>query len=167
MARPLRDRLLHELDSIRNELIETISSLSKTDLDFAPRDGMKGYRALLIEIGAMEAESSILIRTGRVPEWSESESYVKGESVAELLESLAAIRQDLRAHIDQADEAELARQIPIPEEWWSFIGDSEIEVEELLRWVARHEYYHLGQIITYRWIQGNNPYRADQPRDET
>ena len=37
-------------------------------------------------------------------------------------------------------------------------GGDTIEPEELVRWVCRHEYYHLGQIIIYRWMQGDNPY---------
>jgi len=32
-----------------------------------------------------------------------------------------------------------------------------VEPEELLRWVVRHEYYHLGQMITYQWQRGKNP----------
>jgi hypothetical protein len=35
---------------------------------------------------------------------------------------------------------------------------AELEPEEALRWIAMHEYYHLGQIITYRWSQGFSPF---------
>lgn len=29
----------------------------------------------------------------------------------------------------------------------------------MVRWVARHEYYHLGQLIYNRWLLGYNPYK--------
>ena len=60
MARSLRDRIQHELESIRKELEEDVRQI--TDLDYAPAEGMKSYRALLNEIGAMEYESATMLR---------------------------------------------------------------------------------------------------------
>jgi hypothetical protein len=50
--------------------------------------------------------------------------------------------------------------VPVPKEWEVYWG-SAIEPEEVARWIARHEYYHLGQIISYRWILGDNPLQRD------
>jgi hypothetical protein len=57
---------------------------------------------------------------------------------------------------------ELAEAIPVPSGWAPFVGDTTLEREELFRWLARHEYYHLGQIVTYRWIQGFDPSELSQ-----
>jgi hypothetical protein len=27
--------------------------------------------------------------------------------------------------------------------------------------VGMHEYYHMGQLIAYRWIRGDNPYKRE------
>src|SRR5688572_24129703 len=156
MARMLRDRLIFELESIRKELIDTVSPV--TDLDYAPAEGMKPYDVQLREIGAMEAESSILLRTGRVPTWEECEACITGTTTEAILASLAEVRRKFIDWLSAVEDEHLREPIPIPEEWWSYLGDRELEREELVRWVARHEYYHLGQIIIYRWIQGHNPY---------
>lgn len=156
MSRALRDRLIHELQSIRKELIEAVTPIE--DLDYAPAEGMKAYADLLKEIGAMEAESSIFLRTGNVPKWQDAKACVTGSTTKEILESFQQIRSDLLEWLNPTDDEHLRAPIPIPEDWWDFFGDQEIEREELLRWVARHEYYHLGQIVSYRWVQGFNPY---------
>lgn len=107
----------------------------------------------------MEAATVIILSEGRIPEWSESESHMTGENVAELLGSLNQIRSKMLAYLDTADDNSLAQTIPIPQEWWEWMGGQEIEAEEFVRWIARHEYYHLGQIVAYRWIQGHDPYK--------
>jgi uncharacterized damage-inducible protein DinB len=159
MARPLRDRLVFELTSVRNELLDCVTPILDFDLDYSPARGMKTYRVQLKEIGAMEAESSILLRTGRAPEWGEAEAHMTGETMSDLLESLARIRNETLAYLSDSDETSLRNPIPLPEAWWSSLGDRTLEAEELIRWISRHEYYHLGQIIAYRWIQGHNPYQ--------
>ena len=158
MPRPLRDRLLHELRSIREELAEDVRKI--TDLDYAPVEGMKTYRALLKEIGAMEYESATMLREGRIPDWKECEARVQGESAIDILQSLAAIREVTLSYLDGATDKELHNPRIVPDSWAEYFGDKELEAEELLRWVARHEYYHHGQIVSYRWIQGFNPYAA-------
>ena len=56
-------------------------------------------------------------------------------------------------------EESLQTPTPLPESWKQYFPVADIEPEELIRWVCMHEYYHLGQIITYHWIRGDNPYK--------
>jgi hypothetical protein len=158
MSRALRDRLKFDLARNRAELEQVVEHID--DLDYAPKLGMKTYRDQIVEIGAMEAESVALLRTGSVPDWKFLESHVEGSTVEELLTSLSEIRSDLFGYLDSIGDDELSRPVDVPKEWAPFVGDTELEREELFRWLGRHEYYHLGQIITYRWVQGFNPYKT-------
>jgi len=157
MARQLRDRLKFDLARNREELIEVVGPIE--DLSYAPAAGMKDYRAQLVEIGAMEAETIAFLSTGQVPAWEDLDARVTGATTGELLESLAGLRAELFALIDGIGDDDLGEAVPVPADWASFVGDTTLEREELFRWLARHEYYHLGQIIAYRWIQGFNPYK--------
>lgn len=156
MARPLRSRLRFDLSQVRQELVATVSPIS--DLDFAPAPGMKSYRDQLIEIGAVEAESIAFLTTGQVPDWSDLEAEVVGSTVDEYLDSLGVLRRKLFDILDDLSDSQLMEPLVVPRGWPEFFGDTSLEREELFRWVARHEYYHLGQIISYRWIQGFKPY---------
>lgn len=156
MARALSERLIHELTSIREELKHELERVSDAELDWAPSEGMKSYRAQIQEIGAMTAETTTVLTEGRIPSWEEAEAKVRGESVAELVASLDETLATLLSHL-RAGFCE--ERIAIPEEWEAFFGTAILEPEELVRWIARHEYYHLGQIVTYNWIRGKNPYK--------
>ena len=157
MARPLRDRLKFDLTRNRSELLKAVTGIE--DLSYAPAEGMKSYWHQLVEIGAMEAESTALLTTGKVPEWKELYGSVKGKTLGELLESLAAIRGELFDCLDSFSDSELDEPIQVPSEWEMFMGDTSLERQELFRWLARHEYYHLGQIVAFRWIKGFDPYK--------
>lgn len=161
MSRSIAERLLIEMRQIREELRQTVSPIADTDLDYAPAEGMKGYRALLQEIGAMQAETMLFLTTGKVPEWSDCGAMIHGDTFAALLETMDAVQSSLTAYLQGAEDDELRSTLPMPEEWVGFFETHRIEREELVRWVCRHEYYHLGQIVTYRWIQGHNPYRSE------
>ena len=54
----------------------------------------------------------------------------------------------------QQKEATRARVLDAARELFDTQGYQGTTIRE----IARHEYYHLGQMITYRWIQGHNPY---------
>jgi uncharacterized damage-inducible protein DinB len=158
--RPHAERLLADLSEVRQELVREASRVPPQHLDWSPSTGMKSYRDLLIEIGATEYENLYLVKEG-VADFKAAEERIggRGKDVQSILEDLARARSETVAHLERVTEEELQRPIPLPESWYQFFGGlKEIEPEELFRWIVRHEYYHLGQIITMRWIQGHNPY---------
>lgn len=77
---------------------------------------------------------------------------------APILDGLARVRAATTRYLNGASDEQLRSPIAMPEEWHQYFGPS-VEPEELIRWVARHEYYHLGQLIIYRWLLGDNPYQ--------
>lgn len=161
MPLSVRERLLWDLNQIRAELRETVEPIQ--DIDYAPAAGMKSYRDLLIEIGAIEAESALFLIHGTVLDWEALQARVTGTTAVELLTSLDAIRGEMLDYLATADDETFDAPLAIPEEWEPFFGANEVLPRELFQWVARHEYYHLAQIVSYRWAQGHTPYAAPSP----
>lgn len=161
MPRTLSARLTIELKAVRKDLRGELKHVTDEDLDWAPAEGMKSYRALLTEIGAMQAETAIALLESRIPDWGESESRVTGETLEQLLMSLDGMLGLLLVWLESASDEDLMRSIEVPEDWVWMFGTRHVEHVELLRWIARHEYYHLGQIVTYNWIRGFDPYKPN------
>jgi len=159
--RSIADRLRHELTSIRKELVEEVARIPEDGFTWAPAEGMKPYRDLLLEIGTMERESATFLSTGRVPEWQPMWDSLaeRAQSPSSLMKAMEADRADILRYLDEADDERFRTTLPIPQDWHELFGAPALEPEEMLRWIARHEYYHLGQIITYNWIRGDNPYK--------
>ena len=158
-GRSHRDRLLFELADTRKELTSVVTPLRPGGLDWAPTDGMKTVRELLQEIGTMEKVTLHVAMHGEAPDWTTVwESFATTTpNVTESLDKLSAARQETIHYLDTVTEETLQTPIPMPEDWTGYFGSAHVEPEELIRWIARHEYYHLGQIITYRWSQGDEP----------
>lgn len=157
-GRPHRERLLHSLKEIRDELAAEVARVEPTAFDWAPAESMKSYKALLREIGTMEKESVTWLTSGALLEWDSAVAW-SGDNFVSTISDLAAIRAETVAYLVGATEENLQTPTPLPESWKQYFPVPDIEPEELIRWVCQHEYYHLGQIITYSWIRGDNPYK--------
>lgn len=157
MAKSLADRLRFELSQVREELRESVLSIPPEDIDWAPREGMRTYRGLLIEIGATEILSTVFLTGAERVKWEEAEARVTGRTAEELMATLDGIRAVLLAELEKGDDY-LRGLMPVKGGLAKYLGGEELEREEMIRWIARHEYYHLGQLVTHRWMQGFNPY---------
>ena len=159
-GRPHRDRLLNDLEQIRKQLIGEVQRMKPEELDWAPRPDMKSCRALLMEIATMEKGRMHWLSDREILDWKEIENSLAwpDKEPQSALNALERVRADTLAYLKHRTEAELESAISVPEEWQRHLGAT-IEPEEIVRRVARHEYYHLGQLITYRWILGDNPYK--------
>lgn len=160
MTRSLADRLVLELRLVRRETLEELRSLNDDQLSFAPAGGMKPYGVLLQEIATMQAETAIILSENRVPEYDDLKQICTRNSIRDYVDLLNSDLERIIRFVQAADGATLSEPLPLDISWASYFGAAQIEPEELVRWVARHEYYHLGQIVTYRWIQGHNLYGA-------
>jgi len=158
---PHRDRLLWDLNTIRKELEEEAGRITPEELDWAPAEGMKTLRELLAEIGTMEALTVSWLADRKQADWQETWNGIlcPGEGREAVMARLAQIRQRTLAYLEAATEELLETPEPLPPSWVQYFPSPELEPEELVRWIGKHEYYHLGQIITCRWIRGDNPYK--------
>lgn len=157
-GRPHNQRLLSDLQEIRKELNGEIERIQPDEWDWTPGPEMKSFRALLLEIGAMEKICVYWVATGKTLDWGEIQKSLawEGTDPKAAIASLAGVRQATNEYLEAATEEQLQTPLAVPDEWQQYWGKA-IEPEETFRWVCRHEYYHLGQIITYRWIRGDNP----------
>nr|CAA9266267.1 hypothetical protein AVDCRST_MAG63-2749 [uncultured Armatimonadetes bacterium] len=157
LGRPHAQRLRHDLDEIRAELVQAVNELTPGGFDWAPRPDMRSCKQLLQEVGAMEALSRRWVTHRELPDWEATSQALGGEDAPSTLSALEGVRSETLEYLDRCTEEQLETPIPIPEEWRQYFeGTSEIEPEELLRWVARHEYYHVGQLNTYGFLRAAN-----------
>jgi uncharacterized damage-inducible protein DinB len=164
-GRPYGERLLIDLREIRKALVSEVSRVTPEEFDTAPGEGMKSYKALLREIGIEEKETITwivrrVLPNFKAPEWDSAWGDMPwtGEDLESALRDIATIRVETVQYLENASEEELETPIPLPEPWKEYFSLNEMEPEQLIQLVARHEYYHLGQIVTYRWLAGDNPY---------
>jgi uncharacterized damage-inducible protein DinB len=154
----LSQRLLWELEDIRQELVDIVRKLKPEEFDWHPRPDMKSPKDLLQEIGTMERVCMTVAAGRPKPDWEKAVTW-SGNDAGTTLKDLEKIRAETVSFLKPATDEQLVRSIPVPESWRQYFKEPTVEPEELVRWVARHEYYHLGQLITYRWLLGYNPYK--------
>jgi hypothetical protein len=159
-GRPHKERLRSDLTEIRKELTEEVQRLKPEEMDWAPAPEMKTFRALLAEIGAMEKICVHWLAHQAIADWGEIDSDLRraADNPQTILSALGEVRWETLDALNACSEERLQTAVPVPEEWRQYWGAA-VEPEEVFRWVARHEYYHLGQIIIYRWQRGDNPYK--------
>lgn len=151
------ERLTKDLKSVRDELFKEAEALKPEEFNWEPRPGMKSAQALLKEIGTMEKVCVHQLKTGKIVPWETAVSW-SGADVKTTLGDLEAVRRDTLSYLSSLTDADLDRSHKLPKEWEQYWGRT-VAPEEMIRWVTRHEYYHLGQLITYRWLLGYNPYQ--------
>jgi uncharacterized damage-inducible protein DinB len=161
-GRPHSERLLKNLKEIRTELNGEIQRIKPEQWDWAPGPEMKTFRALLLEIGAMEKVCIHWVARREMLDWEEVQKSLgwQGTDPTAAIESLARVRSETIQYLERCTEEQLQTPVAVPGEWRQYWGEK-IEPEEAFRWVAQHEYYHMGQIIIYLWIQGDNPYKRE------
>lgn len=160
-GRPHAQRLRYTLDEIRAELVQTVKEFAPDALNWAPQPHMKTCKQQLQEIGTMEVLTSRWVNHQELPDWDATWQTLDGTDAEAVLSTLEAVRAQTLAYLDKCTEEELQTPMPLPEAWLEYFGGATvIEPEELMQWVARHEYYHLGQLVTYGFVR--NP--APQPK---
>lgn len=155
-VRAHRTRLEEELRAVRDELLVSAHRIPSDRFDWAPQAGMKSFREQLREVGTMEKIVVEFIKSGKETEWGEAVQWT-GHDLDSTLSELKSIRAATLALLWSTPEDKL--QEPVHALWGKVPSGPHAEREGLFRWIARHEYYHIGQIVTYLWILGDNPYR--------
>jgi len=163
LGRPHKDRLLFDLASTREELLGEVRRIKPEDYDWAPADGMKSFHEMIGEMITMELLSVSLLAKGVEISWSATSEQVEKEAadVASAIAVLERTRAETLAYLDTCTEDTLETPIHLPESWHGYFDTPDVEPEEIVRWIVRHEYYHMGQIITYLWMKGDNPYKRN------
>ena len=161
LGRPHAERIRHDLTEIRKELTETVRGLTPDAMRWSPNPdtGMRPVKDILQEIGTMEAITLHMAAQGEYLDWGAVTQSLDKDNIIDLLAAMSEVRKTTLAYLESVSEEQLETPMPLNAEWQGYFGVDAIEPEELLRWIVRHEYYHLEQIITYQWQRGQNPNR--------
>lgn len=72
---------------------------------------------------------------------------------------LAEMRQETLAYIDSLSESELETHVAFEGRWWEALRQQAMQRSEAIRSIAAHEWYHTGQLVSYLWSRGDDPYK--------
>ncbi len=152
----LRKQLQSELAGTREALLGYCKGISAEEFVWEPRPGMKSVKAQLEEVGIMEKIHTRMLNTGDVLNWQTAVTW-SGEDVDSIFSDMANIRKETNDFLESCSDEEFFTVKPMPEAlqaWWG----KEYAPEAMIRWILRHEYYHVGQITYNRWMLGHDPY---------
>jgi uncharacterized damage-inducible protein DinB len=144
---------------VRRDLENTLSGVSDDMFTWSPAEGMRTIQGLLFEIAGKEVELLEYAKAGGREEWVEVQDFGGREASLEgMKELLRELRQATLDYIDSMSDDDLNAPVAFPTDWWEGLGQAEIPLHEVLRNVAAHEWYHTGQLVTYLWLRGDDPY---------
>lgn len=152
----LKQQIKSEMDETRKELIKLCKGIKPEEFVWEPRPGMKSVKAQLEEIGIMEVMHTRFLATGNMPDWKKDIVW-NGDDADSFFKDLAGFRKETEDFMQSCSDEDFLSMRPIPEPWQQWWG-KEAGVEAMIRWIERHEYYHVGQITYNRWMLGYNPY---------
>jgi uncharacterized damage-inducible protein DinB len=149
---------------VRVDLDEALDRVQDELLSWAPAPGMRTVGGQIAEIGGTEIQVLAVLQTGVAPTWQESEEFSgNGNSVIELRGWLNQIRSDTIAYLESLTEDELNQPISTFKRWFEGLRLEEVPLAEIFRSIAQHESYHTGQLVSYLWASGDNPYKWKGP----
>ncbi len=155
----LQRRLRARLQLVRDELNQVIARLDDSMLPWAPREGMRTIQGQLLEIATTEIQNQAMLIDGASISFREAEpAGPETESVAGLETMLERVRARTLAYLDGLDDAQLEESIAYPPEWFESLQADRVPRSEVVRSIAQHEWYHVGQLVSYLWARGDDPY---------
>ncbi len=148
------------LSSVRKELAEVFPRITDDMLGWAPTKGMRTIRGQFEEI--LFTEMQIIDRIKPPPRRSNEEidrELADIKSVSGFVAKLDEVRQATLHEIDTRNEIGLIAPAEVSEGFANWLDLNPVPVAELFRYIARHEYYHTGQLVSYLWARGDDPYK--------
>ena len=150
------------LNSTRTELAEVFPHLSDEILEWAPAPGMRTVRGQLIEIIGTEVSIVERLMGGSRRPYKDIEAELSGiMSTSDLVEKLGDVRQTTLAFLASLNEDKLNSEAEVSDDSKKYMELTVVPVGEMIRYIVRHEAYHTGQLVSYLWARGNDPYTWD------
>ena len=154
-----KERIVARLRFVRRDLNELLQHVSEDLAKYAPGEGVRPLDDQLLEIGMNEVMSVALLRDEVNLSHAEAEAtLVHDGTVASLRQMLADVRQSTLAYIDGLSEDDLSEPVAANNPWFASFGLKEVPRYDALTSIALHEHYHVGQLVTYLWVSGSDPY---------
>ena len=154
----LQQRLASRLHLVRKDLDEVLGRISDSDLSWAPVEGMRTVGGQLQEIVATEMQIMIALREGRTTSYVEMHKLCERGNLAEYVDLLERTRAETLGYLESLTDEELEAEVRMPLEYSESLGMEAVPRSEVLRSIAQHEWYHVGQLVSYVWSRGDDPY---------
>jgi uncharacterized damage-inducible protein DinB len=146
------------LNYVRGWLDDVLPRLTDEVLPWAPGAGMRTISGQLAEIITVEAQLVLMMRDGKELSDEEFAAIVEDPDDLETLKRvLTTVRASTLEYLKTLSEAELAEEVILPQ-WYGAYWPKPCPRGEHFRNVAEHEFYHVGQLISYLWAGGDDPY---------
>ncbi|MCU0315834.1 MAG: DinB family protein [Fimbriimonadaceae bacterium] len=148
-----------ELDSVRSDLAEVFPHLKDDLLPWAPTEGMRTIQGQIVEIISTELSMTDAIQGLPKVDFSEREApFWEIKTLEGLLKALAETRASTLALLESMSDEQLGQALDLGKGWADYLCLDPVPTEEAFRFIARHESYHVGQLVSYLWARGNDPY---------
>ncbi len=159
MASPRQTLLKNRLAFVREELDEAVGHITPDMLGWAPAEGMRTVGGQLVEIIGTEMQLLERMRTGRLITDPEARELIGDCDSLEVLKgALVSFREETLRYLESFSEDQLAEEVPCQGRSLRCLGLDAVPRAELFISIASHEWYHVGQLISYLWARGDNPY---------
>ena len=156
----LQEQLKARFNMVRRDLNRVLDRFTEDDYHWAPTEGMRTVHGQLFEIVGKEVELLDYAKKGGKEGWIEIEEYGEREKTLKgMREVLAEVRGGTLNDIDSFSESDLEKPVAFPTDWWESMGLFEMPLHEVYRTIAMHEWYHTGQLYSYLWTRGDDPYK--------
>ena len=155
-----RELVKARLAHVRRWLDSVVGRLTPELMDWAPAEGMRTVSGQLAEIVAVELSLVPYLKEGRPLSDAEAEQIVSDwHSLENLKRSLIDVRGRTLDYLDSLTDEELAEEVPSGDAWFGTLWLPEMPRAEHFLNIAEHEFYHVGQLISYLWSHGDDPYK--------
>lgn len=148
------------LGSVRQELLEALERVTEEMGDYSPSPGMRTIKGQMVEILVTEVDALARITGGPGSDPSQDDALM-ALPVSDLMQQLDSSRASTLAALEEAGDEGLSRELKVSDGFRSYLGLEVVTVGDLFYHIVRHESYHSGQLHSYLWARGDNPYEWD------
>jgi uncharacterized damage-inducible protein DinB len=154
-----KELIIARLRFVRRDLDEILDHVTEERVNWKPAEGVRPLDDQLLEIAMNEVMSIAFLRDGVTLSHAEAEAtLIHDGTIGSLKQVLLEVRQSTVSYIDDLSEDELAEPVVASNPWFASFGLKEVPRYDALTSIALHEHYHVGQLVTYLWTMGDDPY---------
>jgi hypothetical protein len=145
-----KDLIIARLSNVRRWLDTVLRRLKPDLLEWSPVPGMRTIAGQLVEIIAVEASLVPYLKTGYHLTEAEVDAIVGDiQKLDNLLHVLTEVWQGTLNYINSVTNEELVQIVSSGNAWFGTLWFPAMPRSEHFLNIAEHEYYHVGQLISY------------------
>ena len=159
MALSRHELITARLAKVRRNLDQIVDRLTPDIMDWAPAEGMRTVSGQLAEILFIEIPLIGHLKDGEdMSDAAVDEIIGDSGSLDNLRRQLIAVRERTLSYLNSLSDIELSEEVGYGGPWFGSLWLPTLPRAEVFLNVAEHEFYHVGQLTSYLWARGDNPY---------